>query len=615
MKLANIVERSRGYFSKNDWLTLIADEEKMLIIDWVLHEKSDKYEYLWYTGQYVRSTLLASDWQTELKDIIETNAANIGDIHELFEQSIHEIQKLNIQFVDEEIFTSILTSLAGYKVNHGAYIKRGVNNSEILATVIEENFPFDIKLDSNDDNEELNRLKLIMRTQYPSIKISDKNHNLTSIIVRSNRIVLSGRGRYVVTSRIYFPEYLKKEIYSWIIEQNSTLMYNEVFEKFKGRLIFESNINNSNFLHGVLQYYYEDEFNFKHDSFSPVGQKMVRTDDRVHDLIHEYKILNIKEIQQMIPGLKDYQIFAILERSEELFNAGKNRISSTKYINFTDAQEELLYRLLNSELEENYGFTSSKVFFERLQSVGLIDENGVLNEVGMFQYIKVKTKGKLKMRYPYIFKNGVHANEENITFATVIRHFFIEGSDVINRSQIENFSRKYGLSDLSIYSFFQENSGELLRLSKNIYVPRTHSSISDETFLEIDSYLSKTVHDFLPVIDFRDYASLPNVGYEWNEFMLEDVVDKFGVRVRLIDRLLNFSHYVSSIIVPANSKLKSYEDVVVFVIESNGKKSLNEREMLSLLQSNGLTSVAIPLEISDGEHLWFNPRSDQYQIR
>lgn len=87
----------------------------------------------------------------------------------------------------------------------------------------------------------------------------------------------------------------------------------------------------------------------------------------------------------------------------------------------------------------------------------------------------------------------------------------------------------------------------------------------------LNSYFSETVHDFLPVIDFRDYASLPNVGYEWNEFMLEDAVDKFRVRVRLIDRLLNFSHYVSSIIVPANSKLKSYEDIVVFIIESNEK--------------------------------------------
>ena len=251
----------------------------------------------------------------------------------------------------------------------------------------------------------------------------------------------------------------------------------------------------------------------------------------------------------------------------------------------------------------------------RLQENELVDRNGMLNEVGIFQYIKLKAKDKLKMRYPYILKKGILADEDHITFNAIIQHFFIEGKDIINRSQIESFSRKFGLSDLSVYSFFQTSSEFLLRLSKDIYIPKTRMSIPDEIFVDVDNYLYNEVHDFLPIVDFINYASLPEVGHEWNEFMLEDVVNKYGVRVRLIDRLVNYSNYISSIIVPIDSNLKSYEDVVVSVMKLDGRKTLSERDMVTLLQSKGLTSVAVPLELSNGEQLWFNTRSDQYQIR
>lgn len=614
-KIAGVVEGGKGYFSKNDWIKVLKDEDTTMIIDWVLQEKSEKYEYFRVTGQYVRSSLLVSDWKNKLKEIIETHATNVGDIHELFEQTIQEIKNLNIQFLNEENFTTYLTLFLNYTANHGAYIKHGVNTSEILTRVIEDNFTFDIKLGANQNNEDLNRLKQIMREQFPSVKITDTNRNLSEIIKRSNRIILSGRGRYVVVSRVFLPKILKERIYNWVKEQNTTLTYNEVFEKFKGRLTMESNIDNRNFFHGAFQYFYEEEFKFERDTFSPLGQNVIRTDDRVHDLIHKYKILSIKDIQQKILGIKEYQIFAIIERSEELFNAGKSRISSTESIEFSKDQNKLLYNTLYSELKENKGFTSAKVLFKRLLDAGMIREDSMLNEVGIFQYIKIKSKGKLKMRYPYIFINGILPNEDKITFSEVINHFFIKDKNIIDRSQIEKFCRKYGLSDLSVYSFFQESAGKLLRLSKDTYVPITRSNISKEMIDNVDIYLSKTIHDFMPIIDFKDYNILPDFGHQWNAFMLEDVLDKFGSRIRLIDRTVNFSHHISSIIVATDSKFYSYEDIVIYVIELNRKKSLGEHELLTLLQSYGLTSVAIPRELSDGEHLWFNPRSNHYEIR
>ncbi|SFK67322.1 hypothetical protein SAMN04488569_10706 [Marinilactibacillus piezotolerans] len=613
--LAKIIEADRGYFMKEDWLFFQIPDEHMSILELVINEKSKEYEYLWYTGQYISKDSISNNWQDKLNSIVEKKSTIFGDIHELYERIVVEIHSLNIYFLNEENFSNYLDSQLKYKILHGSYIKPGVNTGEILAIIIEKNFSFDIKLDSNDDNEDLKILREIMRKQFPEIKIPDNNRNLTAVITRNPQMVLSDRGRYVNASRVYFPKFLQELIYSWILEKNSTLTYKEVFEHFKGQLIFESNINNSSFLHGALQYYYEDEFDFRRDTFVPMGKEHVSTGKRLHKLIDEQNILSLEDIQQKIPGIKDYQIFAIVERSEDLFNRGNNEITSIKFVNFNREKDKELLYLLQKELEENLGFTSAKAIFERMQDSNIINNEDILNEAGIFQYLKLKFKDKFNFRYPYILTESIIPHTEIITFSKVIHYFFVEGQDIIDRSKIEKFSKKYGLSNLSIYQFFQENSEKLIRISKEKYILKDNSDILSEDLNNIDNYLADTIDNFLPLVDFRNYNDLPNIEYEWNEFLLEDLIAKFGKRIRLIDRKTNYSHFISSIAVPLNSNFKNYEDLVISVMKSNNKKSLNTREMLKLLQTSGLTSVAIPVELSNGEQLWFNPRSDLYQLR
>ncbi|EIW2078957.1 hypothetical protein MBU15_001365, partial [Enterococcus faecalis] len=180
---------------------------------------------------------------------------------------------------------------------------------------------------------------------------------------------------------------------------------------------------------------------------------------------------------------------------------------------------------------------------------------------------------------------------------------------------LEHFKKKFQWSELTIYAFLNESKQNLIRISRTEYATLEKSGVTDKTVRTIDHFFDKIDAPYYPTRGFSNFDSLPDVTFDWNLFLLEDIINKFSDHYRLIDREHNGMHYVSSIIVKDTSDLKSFEDIVVLELNKTGRKSFSLREMREYLSSRGLITDVVPQELEDGEKIKFNSRSEMFEIR
>ena len=153
----------------------------------------------------------------------------------------------NIAFISEDSFVNYLLD-HGYK-QYGDFIIRGRQSYGYLcAQIIEESFPDGIKLY---DSGDLDKLRGLVKNKYGDIGLSDDNRALSARL--SDYLVLSGRGRMTAASNVNIDPNLLEEIRQYIDTiPSSTVEYSELFARFESKLLSSGNVNNHDFLHGVL---------------------------------------------------------------------------------------------------------------------------------------------------------------------------------------------------------------------------------------------------------------------------------------------------------------------------------------------------------------------------
>lgn len=109
----------------------------------------------------------------------------------------------------------------------------------------------------------------------------------------------------------------------------------------------------------------------------------------------------------------------------------------------------------------------------------------------------------------------------------------------------------------------------------------------------------------MPLAVFDDFEDLPEIEYEWNEFILCTILDNMYEDIKIITPLINDRRYQKGIVTLKTSGLNSYAEVVAHVMISNNILELSESQFLSFLIIHGLSKKAIPKELSTSEYIKF----------
>lgn len=99
---------------------------------------------------------------------------------------------------------------------------------------------------------------------------------------------------------------------------------------------------------------------------------------------------------------------------------------------------------------------------------------------------------------------------------------------------------------------------------------------------------------------------LPDIGYVWTTQLLDTIITWFIDQYRMILPYFGTRKAERGLIVASNSELKAYDEVVASVVRANGRKSITENELYTLLVLAGVIKGVLPNELRESKLFTYN---------
>jgi len=587
-------------FSYSDLINLFCSEDSAMYCKLVLQE-SEYVRYLKFSDSFIKASVCGADIEDRLKEYIDEiigKGINFYDNLELIES---ELIKHNLNYFDA---TDIMNFLVHNRYRfYGDYVTKGSQPYAIVChDAVCKFFRFDIKLDSNEDNQDMLTLRQIIAKHYQGVPLPTNNRALTAGMTRdSSKLILSGRGRYCPIEKVIYSVSLFEEVHNFITNSPQTsFYYSELFSHFKGRFLAETNIDNPNFLHGMLKCLYPDEFEYERDLMSKVGGLRQNIDNRLSQLLHENgRSMTKAEIKQSIPGINDFVIAFSVMRLPEVIQWDYNEFNHIDNINITPEERIMLLNVIKAQTELHDGYSSDALLFSAVKGTcgEFLSRNNIINPQNLYYVVSCLFEKDYRFRKPHILSKDFPVQE--ITAANIAQILLHCETD-LNYEKYCRLATDLGWAGGTLYAIFTDLEKDFVRISENDYVRKNYFGVSLSLINSLSELLRELVSKsgYFAFSSIFNYDAFPKCSYKWNGFLLESLITEYDTGYRIISPQIRDRRYQRGIIVPNNSSYHTFEDLVIGIIISDGISSLSETELLKYLKMRGLIiTSAIPQEL------------------
>lgn len=220
-------------------------------------KNNEAFEYLEFAEVFVYAGKEKHAIEKQIRTIVENFISDDAKSYDNFEELKDSIQSNGFPYMNRTAVINLLQEY-GYEV-YGNFVTKGVKSYGYLcARIVAKKFPDGIRLHNNND---LNKLRAYAAEEYGSLKLPKNNRSFSMSL--AEHLVLSGRGIATAKQNVHIETPVLDEIKDYIDNsQKSRIEYAEIFSIFKEKLKMCSNINNYNFLHGVIKLYFSDKYDF-----------------------------------------------------------------------------------------------------------------------------------------------------------------------------------------------------------------------------------------------------------------------------------------------------------------------------------------------------------------
>lgn len=610
-----IICSKRDVFNSIQLKLILTNNILVQICEYILR-KSPKFLYVECSGKFVTKTLCIEDFDISLSNFIENvigEGLNFYDNLELIED---ELTQYGIDFLDFEDIMNYLVQL-GY-VFYGDYVaKKKVSYGIVCIDAIANYFNFDIKLDSDLNNTDMLKLRGIIDKHYHGLILPDNNRALTAGITRhTNTIILSGRGRYCPIKKVIYNMALLDEVYNYIEASSQTsFLYNELFSMFQGRFLAETNINNANFLHGILMYCYSDVYTYERDMLVKNGAVRQNVDQRISKLISSNgKPMTKREIKKIIPGLNDFVISFSIARVPELIQWEYNTYNHVDNLDYNMEDLKIIEKFIDEQMKVSNGYISEVLLFELLNNKYsmFIKKNNIKTSLNLYYFIGYLFATKYKFKRPHIVNRDFPVKDITVV---KIANIFLKDKNTINYIDYMKLAKTLRWADGTKYGIFAEIERNYVRISMDDYVINEEFNIEESRRIKIKNCLTELlcIEGYYAINNIMDYERFPQLCYKWNGFLLESIISQYDMDFILIIPQAMDRRYLRSIVVEKNKQINKFEDLVIYLLKKEDINIISETELLNLLKIKGLITNTIPRELYDSKKLLF--KNENFLVR
>ena len=290
-------ENNQNYIRMQTVLDIFDDDNFDKVIIHTLNG-CDELEYLDFAELYISKT---SKEQNTFRDLYEIAVEFVGDginIYEKLDELDGMLAGKGYSYIDADAFLNLL--IACNAKFYGDYVVFNRQSYGYLCSkVVGKYFKDGINIYSDED---LNMLREYVKKEFGALKLPENNRALASRIDSFLVIVDKGKSNVIenISVDLDVLEKVKKYIDS---EKRSKLYYSEIFSEYEGLLRTTTGITNPYCLHGVLAYFYPDNYTYGRDFLTKSGDEYVSVsiEERIDELLRASgHALSRKEIKSKL---------------------------------------------------------------------------------------------------------------------------------------------------------------------------------------------------------------------------------------------------------------------------------------------------------------------------
>ena len=142
------------------------------------------------------------------------------------------------------------------------------------------------------------------------------------------------------------------------------------------------------------------------------------------------------------------------------------------------------------------------------------------------------------------------------------------------------------------------------RISLNEYILRSEFYIDESALKQIKQVVSSllTSSGYYGIFGIYNYDAFPTVQFEWNEFLLQTIIEKYGLGVKILEPNTRDRRYKRGILVDKDCSCNSFEELVVEQLKADSISMIAEEEFSNYSRRKGLVlTTNIPQELYDGD--------------
>lgn len=508
--------------------------------------------------------------------------------------------KLNEKLRAERLYAVSSYDLLKYAVNtsyarNNGYIFRRADIRQYYEMCIRRYFPEGISIHRE---EELSKLKKLVFDIFHVEKYEKNDRSLTVFLTRN--LVLCGKGKYLSPSLVKIKDRLLKEIYRQIMDSpEESFLYADLYVRFKPQLDVDSNVDNKYFFHGILKYYFSDDFYFTRDILKKIPDK-ISTNHMIEQYLKQAGGPVSKEaLKKQFPGISDAIYVNSVLINENILMWDYGYLIHRDMILVTNEEKAELKACVERGMERFSGYLNDTLLYDAA--------NGWFDE--MFARNHVKNKNNLFSICAYLFQNEYYFRRPHIAREKLGRGFSVETVLLDHLKQqkrfdyrdLTAFAKQLGFADSTILQMFSRHKDAILRIGRDEYLMADRFSLPGTAKAQLADLLRQKMgsnpYVFLRTLD-GNFDGFPDVGLPWNLFLLESVIRVyFADSYRLLSPGLEERRHIKSVVVPVDSPYQAFEDIIAHVLrtEFGGEASL--REFTRYLMDNRMIIKTIPVDV------------------
>lgn len=457
------------------------------------------------------------------------------------------------------------------------HIKKYSDIQKFYLQVLDKYFPNGLKVTSIIN---LNKFKRLGLEENTNITLADDKMLIDDL---SKVCIDCGDNLYMSPDRVIEDKTLLVRVLDFVLtafdNRKNAVYYDVIYCNFKEQLLY-TNVYNIDILKGLLDYYLGSSFCIKKDYIALSNDTHISADEEIEQAIKEYEAPIEKDsIMQLLPHISAKKINDVLKFNSNILYWQKNFYWHINRIEITEQERYLISDIIAFEIQN--GFITIKRLLDILQTsaTDFMERNNIINHVCLRDILKCYFGNEFGFKYTFVGKLG-----EEMSGVVAVQNFISE-KDSFTLSELIEFVEENDLPK-QYESFIDEAYKNFIRIDDENFI-RLEKVHFDIVVIE-NVVIKYLINGYTPISKIDSFSIFPDIGVKWNSFLLENIIDKYSVRFKL----LSFSRSITKtvgVIVDKEIGINNYEEILVDVIVNQSKiqSFADKEEITQYLYDNG----------------------------